>query len=147
MLGHVGTKVNKTLCPPPEAQGQSGSEYGQSAPVYLPPPCECSCGSYWRHSGMLDQVAGLLRKTRRRGRFNPRSPDWDLDSHVAGPPACPSARTIWCLPARLIGHLQFQGREELWEALPFFSELGESSFPCLAPHPMGLGGTVAFTFS
>lgn len=80
-------------------------------------------------------------------RFNPHSPDWDLDSHVAGPPACPSARTIWCLPARLIGHLQFQGREELWEALLLFSELGESFFPCLAPHPMGLGGTVAFAFS
>lgn len=80
-------------------------------------------------------------------RFNPHSPGWALDSHVAGPPPCPSARTISSLPARPTGHLQFQGREELWEALLFFSELGESSFPHLAPHPAGRGGTVAFAFS
>ena len=79
-------------------------------------------------------------------RLNPHSLARTLDSHVAGLPARSSARTIRCLPARLTGHLQFQGREELWGALPLFSELGESSFPCLAPHPTGLGGTV-FAFS
>lgn len=70
-------------------------------------------------------------------RFNPHSPGWAVDSHVAGPPPCPSARTVHSLPARPTGHLQFQGRQELWEALLFFSELGESSSPHSALHPGG----------
>lgn len=78
---------------------------GQSTVVYVYPvsvlvgPADGTAGCWVRGLDCCRQLAeGAMYL-----RFNPHSPGWALDSHVAGPPPCPSARTVRSLPARPTG--------------------------------------------